>query len=151
MGLHSKQLTPTPNKNAAHVAELAAVLLGPLHSLVATWLVGRTPDAACNITGLPVRSVLSAARGLVDCKLINYEWKATQESTAAGAFEVLQRVGSTLHCKPGEMERKQSAHQVLKARKRRAAQQLRRRGKAVPPIKVARVPGPGAYAAAAGV
>ena len=142
----------TPNEPAAsRVASLAAVLLGPLHSLVALWLVGRSPPAVCIITGLPTRTILSVARGLVDYNLVRDDnWQETA-ACSTGAAKILRGLGQAVHGKSGEVGPRQSARQVLKARKRRAAQQLRRRAAAAKAKPRARVAGPGADAAAASV
>jgi hypothetical protein len=116
---------------AVLLSKAATQLMGPLHGLVALWLNGRTATATATITKLPIRTVLAVCKGLENLEVAfaskDDVWNLTPfaKSTAAAAF--LQRMGQPLQAKPQAVGPHKTARQVFKARKRSAAQQLRRR------------------------
>lgn len=122
-----KPKTPEPIGEGARAAsKLAMALLGSLHSIVALWLTGRTgPRPVAAITGLPIRTVSAAARGLIDYKILSNNgptWQHVRPTKPPERVALYKILVTDPLSEPVKMAKHQTARQIFKARKRSSAQ-----------------------------
>ena len=112
---------------ARAASKLASIVLGPLHGTVALWLTGRTDVRhVATITGIPIRSVSAAGRGLLETHILTHNgttWQHSRPKATERAAFYAKLVDCTGKA-PRNLETHKTARQIFKARKRSSSQQL---------------------------
>lgn len=120
---------------------MASALLGPLHATIAGALVGRGVAEAAEITGAPLTSVFAAARALLDLQILTRKHDKTWAVPKGQYSKFCAFMEKNRPEVAGTLERRKTAHQVLKARKRRDARKLPKQRTNAAARSLARQPG----------
>jgi len=122
----------TPTKSAILAAEVAGRTFGSLHSLVALYLVDSTPGTVHAVSALPLQSILSAARTLLDYNICHPTQTGVWARGAPkpdGRAPIWKEVASDVFESAGRLGKNNQRRVAANTFKRCAPRKYRRQGR----------------------